>query len=81
MEGERKEVTADITHLFMIVIVSTHGTHCAPELKMYTLEQAAVHLLAKGVSNEKSFLILPRSPFKRFNGIHIAFIADTDSEI
>ena len=31
---------------------------------MYELEQAAVHLPAKGVSNEKEFLILTHSNFK-----------------
>ena len=42
----------------MISIVSTHGARTP----MRKLEQAAVHLPAKGVSNEKEFLTLTRSP-------------------
>jgi len=50
----------------MIVIVSharllsiSHFTELGPEL-----QQAAVHSPAKGVSNEKEFMILPYSTFK-----------------
>ena len=46
----------------MIVIVSTHGARI-PVLWMHKLTQAAVHLSAKGASNEKEFLILTHSTF------------------
>lgn len=42
----------------MIVMVS-HGA-CTQVLQMQDLKQAAVHLLDKGVSNDKEFVTLPR---------------------
>ena len=45
----------------MFVIFSPHRAH---KLWEQQLEQDAVHLVAKGASNEKEFLILTSSPFK-----------------
>ena len=47
----------------MIVIVSGHGAR-TPVISMHELEQAAVLLLPKGVSNERAFLVITRSPSK-----------------
>jgi len=41
----------------MTVIVSTHGAR-TPVLCMHMLQQAALHLQAKGASNEKEFTIV-----------------------
>jgi len=47
----------------MIVIVSTHRTRTPRSSECTELQLAAVHLLAKGVGNEKKLMILTYSTF------------------
>ena len=50
---------------FLIVIVSTHRAS-STRLSMWKLKQAAVHLLAKGASNENGFQFTQRT-FKQIS--------------